>query len=68
VTHNLSTIRTSRGTADPRAVRVVDDAEHVDQVGDERPVARSTVGWRYGSALAAARALNARPAASPVRA
>jgi hypothetical protein len=68
VTHSLTSTRTSSGSTDPGAVRVVEHAEQTDQVGDERPVDRSTVGWRYGSALAAARALNARQGASPVRA
>lgn len=68
MTHSLTSTRRSRGRADLQAVSIVHDAEQVDQVSEERPVARSTVGWRYGSALAAARALNARPATSPARA
>jgi hypothetical protein len=50
------------GTTEPEDVHSRGDADRADASAEQRAVARSSVGWRYGSALAAARALNARPA------
>jgi hypothetical protein len=49
-------------SAEPDDARDLEQADLAEQVGAQRSVTRSAVGWRYGSALAAARALNARPA------
>jgi hypothetical protein len=62
VTHSSTRAGLSHQTAESRDASTRDDVEQTDRGPEQRPVARSTVGWRYGSALAAARALNARPA------
>lgn len=51
-----------RETGEPVDVPHTDDRKQrpVSPSAD-RPVDRSALGWRYGSALAAARALNSRP-------
>lgn len=46
----------------PGDERNQDDAEPTHPTAEQHTAARASAGWRYGSALAAARALNARPA------
>ena len=62
VTHSSTRASHGHGSTDPGDVRHHDEAEAAGAAPEQRPVDRPKVGWRYGSALAAARALNARPA------
>lgn len=50
------------GTTESEDAHSRGDADRTDASAEQRAFARSSVGWRYGSALAAARALNARRA------
>lgn len=62
VIHSSTTAAHHLGATDPEDARSHSDADRTDASAEQRAVARSPVGWRYGSALAAARALNARRA------